>query len=83
MGGSIVWAGNFEKWHWNGNVILTKFSSLAAPDIVKMTMSGAASVKNFIKIMIIPLEFVYIIFDMGNLNCLFKDVFPQITKMYE
>ena len=36
--------------HWNGNVvILMKFSSLAASEVVKMTTSSAASGENFIK----------------------------------
>ena len=36
--------------HWNGNVIiLTKSSSLAAPQVVKMTTFGAASDENFVK----------------------------------
>ena len=39
--------GNIE--HWNGNlIILMKFSSLVAPDVI-LTTSGAASEENFIK----------------------------------
>ena len=38
--------------HWNGNVvILTKFSSLAATKIVRMTIFDAASDDNFVKMM--------------------------------
>ena len=52
-----IWAhmGNYIhnfKWvvHWNGNVvILMKFSSLAALEVVKMTTSSAASDENFVK----------------------------------
>ena len=37
--------------HWNRNVvILTKFSSLAAPEVVILTTSVAASDENFIKL---------------------------------
>ena len=40
----------FVSWHWNGNVvILTKSSSLAALEVVKMTTSSAASDENFVK----------------------------------
>ena len=37
--------------HWNGNDILTKFSSLAAPEVVEMTTSGASD-ENFVKMII-------------------------------
>ena len=38
------------NYHWNGSVIiLMKFSSLAALEVVKMTTSSAASDENFIK----------------------------------
>ena len=41
--------------HWNGNVvILMTFSSLLAPEVIKMTTSGAAPNENYIK-MIFPL----------------------------
>ena len=44
-----------QKVHRNGNVvILTKFSSLAAPKVVKMTTFGAASDENFVKMMTLP-----------------------------
>ena len=36
--------------HWNGNVILMKFPSLAALKVVKVTTFSAASDENFIKI---------------------------------
>ena len=37
--------------HWNGDVvILMKFSSLAALEVVKMTTSSAAKDENFIKL---------------------------------
>ena len=39
---------------WNKNVILMKFSSLAALEVVKMTTSSAASNENFIKMMTFP-----------------------------
>ena len=43
---AIRWAHN----HWNGNIfILTKFPSLAALEVVKMTTSSAASDENLIK----------------------------------
>ena len=44
---------------WNGNVIiiLMKFSSLAAPEVVKMTTSGAASNKNLVKMITFPFPF--------------------------
>ena len=42
--------------HWNRNVvILTKFSSLAAPEVVILTTSGAASDENLVK-MIFPFQ---------------------------
>ena len=40
---------------WQLDVILTKFSSLAAPEVAKMTTSGAARDENFIK-MTFPIE---------------------------
>ena len=41
--------------HWNGNVIiLTKFSSLAALEVVRMTTSSATSDENFIKMTTFP-----------------------------
>ena len=36
---------------WNGNVILMNFSSLAAPEVVKMTTSNTPSDENLIKMM--------------------------------
>ena len=43
--------------HWKGNVvILTKFSSLVALEVVKMTTSGAASDENFVKIFLSQLS---------------------------
>ena len=43
--------------HWNGNVfILMKFSSLAAPKVVKMTTFSAASDENFVKMMTFPFQ---------------------------
>ena len=45
--------------HWNENVvILTKFSSLAAPEVVKMTTSSAASDENVIKITTFPFQWM-------------------------
>ena len=44
-----IYDGAFEL-HWNGNVvILTKFPSLSAPEVVKMTTSGTAIDENFVK----------------------------------
>ena len=42
----------FSRTNWNVDVIiiLTIFSSLAAPEVVKMTTSGAASDENIVKI---------------------------------
>ena len=55
----IIWDFNnaeFTATHWNGIVdIFTKFSSLATPEVVKITTSSAASDGNFIKMMF-PLE---------------------------
>ena len=43
--------------HWNGKVVtLTKFSSLAAPEVVKMTTSSAASDENFIDMTTFPFQ---------------------------
>ena len=43
--------------HWNENVIiLMKFSSLAAPKVVKMTTFSAASDENFVKMMTFPFQ---------------------------
>ena len=45
------WANDHDSaQHWNENVvILTKFSTLAAPEVAQMTTSSAASDENFIK----------------------------------
>ena len=41
--------------HWKRNVvILTKFSSLAAPEVVMLTTSGAANDANFVKMLVFP-----------------------------
>ena len=43
--------------YWKGNVvILTKFSSLAAPEAVILITSGATSDENFVKMTIFPLQ---------------------------
>ena len=43
--------------HWNGNVIiLMKFSSLAAREVVKMTTYSATSDENFIKMITFPFQ---------------------------
>ena len=43
--------------HWNGNVvILTKFSSLAALEVVILTTFSAASDENFIKMKTFPFQ---------------------------
>ena len=42
-----IWS--HESHHWNGNVILMKFSSLAALKVVKMPTVSAASYENFVK----------------------------------
>ena len=43
--------------HWNKNVvILTKFSSLAALDVVILTTSSAASDEHFIKMKTFPFQ---------------------------
>ena len=48
--------------HWNENVIiLMKFSSLAAPKVVKMTTFSAASDENFVKMMTFPFQWRFII----------------------
>ena len=50
---------NWKRWnikphYWNANVvILIKFSSLIALEVVKMTTSNAASDENFVKMMTI------------------------------
>ena len=44
-------------YHWNGNVfILIRFWSLAASDVVKMTISSAASGENFVKMTTFSLQ---------------------------
>ena len=45
---------NAKVARWIGNVILTKFSSLAPPEVVKMPTSGAANDGNFIKMATSP-----------------------------
>ena len=47
--------------NWKGNVILMKFSSLAALEVVKMTTSGAASDENFIKMITFAFQYWCII----------------------
>ena len=43
--------------NWNGNVvILTIFSSLAAPKVVKMTIFGVTSDENFNEIILFPFQ---------------------------
>ena len=45
--------------HWNENVIiLMKFSSPAASQIVKMTTFSAASDENFVKMMTFPFQWM-------------------------
>ena len=46
----------FAVLHWNKNVILTKFSSLAALEVVILTTSSATSDENFIKMKIFPFQ---------------------------
>ena len=43
---------------WNGNVILMKFSSLGAQEVVKMTTSRAASDENFIKMTTFQIDLI-------------------------
>ena len=45
--------------HWNKNVILTKFSSLAALEVVILTTSSAASDEHFIKMKTFPFQCYY------------------------
>ena len=45
-----------------GEVILTKFSSLAAPEVVKMTTSGAASDENFIRMTTFSFQCLWLIY---------------------
>ena len=48
----VLPAKKHASFHWNGNVvILMKFSSLAALEVVILTTSSAASEENFIKMM--------------------------------
>ena len=42
--------------HWNGNVLLMKFSSLAAPEVVNMTTSSAARDEHIVKMITSPLQ---------------------------
>ena len=42
-----------SQWHWNGKVILMKFSVLAALEIVILTTFTTASDTNFIEMMMI------------------------------
>ena len=54
---TLIVGGKWTPWlipfpallHWNGNVILTKFLSLAAPKVVILKMIGASSDENFVK----------------------------------
>ena len=47
----------FPVLHWNKNVvILTKFSSLAALEVVILTTSSAASDEHFIKMKTFPFQ---------------------------
>ena len=49
--------------HWTRNVvILKKFSSLAAPEVVILTTSGAASDENFVKTMTFCFQYIYLLF---------------------
>ena len=48
---------NSYTYHWNKNVvILTKFSSLAALEVVILTTSSAASDEHFIKMKTFPFQ---------------------------
>ena len=47
-----------EQHYWNGNVVLTKFSSLAALKVTKMTTSSAASDENLIKMTTFPFQWL-------------------------
>ena len=48
----LLWVQTLSYFHWNENiVILMKFSSLTALEVVKMTSSNAASGENFVKMM--------------------------------
>ena len=48
-----------DRLHWNGDVvILMKFSSLSAPEVVMTTTSGAGSDENFIKMMTFPIQWI-------------------------
>ena len=48
--------------HWNENVvILTKFESLAALEVVILTTSSAASDENFIKMKTFPFQCIIVI----------------------
>ena len=49
----------YRQNHWNRNVILTKFSSLAALEVVILTTSSAVSDENFIKMMTFPFQWCW------------------------
>ena len=49
MGKIDLWQTSIKHNHWNGYVILTKFLSTAALEVVKMTTSSTASDENFVK----------------------------------
>ena len=42
--------------HWKRNVVLTEFSSVAAPDVVILTTSGAASDENLVRLTTFPFQ---------------------------
>ena len=53
----LNWCPYFCQIHWNKNVvILTKFSSLAALEVVILTTSSAASDEHFIKMKTFPFQ---------------------------
>ena len=53
--------GYFPYLHWNVFVLM-KFWSLAAPEVVKMTTSSAASDQNVIKMSTVPFQYWLVVF---------------------
>ena len=50
-----------KREHWNGNVFLMKFSSLATRKVVILTTFSAASDKNFVKMTTSSIQWISII----------------------
>ena len=69
--------------HWNENVvILTKFSSLAALEVVILTTSSAASDENFIKTTTFPFQCILLLANWQMYLCVTKVFCPGWRRTF-